>query len=840
MQGTVTLDSLDIDPARSLTELPTTLVDASSQIADACLGDGGHGRSQFVATGRGGIPIQPSSYLLSQSLLPDLGPLATTPPNSPTTHLQEAQFWTIAANGDIVLVANPASTLDSVLWSARQAYQQADYATAATLWYEAVETFSQGNHPVAYASTLSNLALAHHHLGEWDQAQSAIASTQQALTPELATAHPWLAAQTLNTQASLQFAQGHAQAALDTWRQAADAYAQAGNAGGELRVRLNQTQAWQSLGFYPRAAAQLEAIATALADQSPSSVQALSLLHWGTTLQAQGETARSQQILESALAVTQSLNESTLASAILLNLGHTAQAQTNPEQALAYYQTAAATAPTPLAQFQAQVSQLDILASQDVAAAQTLWAELAPTLQTNPLPASREGIFAQLHLAETLLQTDATLASLDQIMGLLFTAGQQAQWLEDTISQTYTLGYQAQVYRQTQQWAEAQSLTEKALHQAQILEAPAMIYQWAEQLGQLRQEQGDRLGAIAAYTDAVNALGALRGDLIASSEDAQFTFRDTVEPVYRELVKLLLQGEAGQPVDPANLTQARLLIEDLQLAELQDYFQDACVQANPTVADEVDPTAAVIYPILLDDRLDVIVSVAGQPVHHHSAPIAAEQVEQTAYQLLETLTTALGSGQASTTQQLQQVYDWILTPVEGVLEQQHIETLVFVADGVLRTLPLTALHDGEQYLAKQYNVVLSPGLNLLDPQPLQRRELRMLAGGISESRPGFPPLPFVTHEIQQITTQIPEHQVLVNQELTQANLAESLATAPVGVVHLATHGTFGTSAEDTFILTWDGKLNIKDLGSLLQSRNRSSNIPIELLVFSACRTATGG
>ncbi|NEQ52194.1 MAG: CHAT domain-containing protein, partial [Leptolyngbya sp. SIO3F4] len=840
LQGTVTLDSPDIDPARSLTELPTTLVDASNLIADACLVDGSHGQSQFVATGRGGLPTQPTSYPTGTFLLPDLGPLATAPPNAPTTMLQEAQSWSVAANGDIVLAAaNPTTTLDSLLWNARQAYQQADYATAVTLWREAVETLAPSNDPLAYASTLSNLALAHHHLGEWGQAQSQIATIQQVLTPELATTTPWLVAQTLNTQASLQLAQGHAQAALDTWQHAVDAYALAGNAGGELQVRLNQTQAWQSLGFYPRAEAQLEAIATTLADQSPSSVQALALLHWGTALRARGETERSQQTLASALAVTQTLNKPTLTSAILLNLGHTAQAQAHTEKALSYYQDAAATAPTALAQFQAQVSQLDILATQDAAAAKTLGADLAHTLQTNPLPTSREGIYAQLHLAATLLQTDATLASPDQIMNLLLTADQQAQRLNDTPAQTYILGYQAQVYRQTQQWAEAQALTEEALHQAQILEAPAMIYQWAEQLGQLRRQQGDRAGAIAAYTEAVNALDTLRGDLIASSEDAQFTFRDTVEPVYRELVKLLLQDEAGQPVDPANLTQARRLIEDLQLAELQDYFQDACVQATPIVADEVDPTAAVIYPILLDDRLDVIVSVAGQPVHHHSTPISADQVEQTAYELLDTLTTALGSGQASTTQQLQQVYDWILAPVEAALEQQPIETLVFVADGVLRTLPLTALHDGEQYLVEQYNVVLSPGLNLLNPQPLQRQDLRMLAGGISESRPGFPPLPFVTDELQQITTQIPDHQLLVNQDLTQANLAESLATAPASVVHLATHGTFGTSAEDTFILTWDGKLNIKELSSLLQSRNRSSNIPIELLVFSACRTAEG-
>ena len=313
--------------------------------------------------------------------------------------------------------------------------------------------------------------------------------------------------------------------------------------------------------------------------------------------------------------------------------------------------------------------------------------------------------------------------------------------MEDATAQTYVLGYQAQVYSQTQQWAEAEMLTTKALQQSQILAAPEMTYQWAEQLGQVRQAQGDRTGAIAAYTEAVKALSVLRVNLNAASDDVQFTFRDTVEPVYRELVKLLLQGEAGRPDEQANLEQARLLIENLQLAELQDYFQDGCIQGESIVADDVDPTAAVIYPIVLDDRLDVIVSVAGQPMHHHSTPIEAGQVEQTVAGLLRSLTTPLGSGQANTTQQLQQVYDWIIEPVAANLEQQSIETLVFVADGALRTLPVTALHDGEKYLIERYNVVTSPGLTLLDPQPLEQQGLQMLAGGLSESRPGFPRSP---------------------------------------------------------------------------------------------------
>ncbi|MEM7792893.1 MAG: CHAT domain-containing protein [Cyanobacteria bacterium P01_C01_bin.118] len=286
------------------------------------------------------------------------------------------------------------------------------------------------------------------------------------------------------------------------------------------------------------------------------------------------------------------------------------------------------------------------------------------------------------------------------------------------------------------------------------------------------------------------------------------------------------------------LRRARKLIEDLQVAEVNDYFQDACIQGSPVAADEVDSTAAVIYPILLDDQLDVIVSV-GNDIQHYSTDVASQDIEKTIQQLLGALTSPIRSKRPRTTQQLQQVYNWILGPAEDYLAQQEIKSLVFVADGVLRTLPLTTLHDGEQYLIEKYNVVLSPGLSLLDPRPLKQQDLQMLTGGLSEARSGFSALPFVNNELQQVTTQIPDHQVLLNQTLTKANLLDSLKTVPASVVHLATHGEFGATDEETFVLTWEGKLTMEEMSRVLQARNRSNLSPVELLVFSACKTASG-
>jgi CHAT domain-containing protein len=151
---------------------------------------------------------------------------------------------------------------------------------------------------------------------------------------------------------------------------------------------------------------------------------------------------------------------------------------------------------------------------------------------------------------------------------------------------------------------------------------------------------------------------------------------------------------------------------------------------------------------------------------------------------------------------------------------------------------MAALYDGQKYLIEKYNIALAPGLQLLQPQPLERQHLKGLLGGLSEARQGFSALPAVAFEVNQIESQIPT-QVLLDRTFTSTTLQSQLNSAPFPVIHLATHGRFSSKAEDTFILTWDDRINVKQLDTLLRSREQGNLNPIELLVLSACQTATG-
>lgn len=109
--------------------------------------------------------------------------------------------------------------------------------------------------------------------------------------------------------------------------------------------------------------------------------------------------------------------------------------------------------------------------------------------------------------------------------------------------------------------------------------------------------------------------------------------------------------------------------------------------------------------------------------------------------------------------------------------------------------------------------------------------------GLSQAREGFSALPNVTVEIERIKAEITS-QVLLNKSFTHEAFQNQIDSTPWSIVHLATHAQFSSNAENTFILTWDGRIDVKQLDQLL--RTREGNIrPIELLVLSACQTATG-
>ena len=252
--------------------------------------------------------------------------------------------------------------------------------------------------------------------------------------------------------------------------------------------------------------------------------------------------------------------------------------------------------------------------------------------------------------------------------------------------------------------------------------------------------------------------------------------------------------------------------------------------------DQADPTAAVIYATILSDRVEVILKLPQQPLRHYATRLPQKQVEQTLEQLRRNI--AEPDALQQTQIQSQQVYSWLIQPGADAIAQSHVKTLVFVLDGLLRNIPMSALYDGHQYLIEHYAVALSPSLQLFDPKPLQAASLNALVVGLDQARHGFSRLPNVGNELKQIQAEV-RSQVLLNQQFTTQAFQTQMKAQPFAIAHLATHGQFSSKADETFILAWDKTINVNELNTLLRSRDQQRSQPLELLVLSACETAAG-
>jgi CHAT domain-containing protein len=423
---------------------------------------------------------------------------------------------------------------------------------------------------------------------------------------------------------------------------------------------------------------------------------------------------------------------------------------------------------------------------------------------------------------------------------LLQDAGRLAEAGHDPLLLSSALGSMAGLYEEEGRLDEALQLSRQAVFAAQEAGEPRLLYQWHWQTGRLLQKMGERDGALASYRLAIAESRAIRELATGDCRGAGIPSVRPDSSLYEEAVDLMLQRAAALHRRPelrtAALREARETIELLKASELRDYFQDDCLaslQAKRTDIDAIDPKTAVIYPIILPDRIEMLTTIGGvMNSYRIKEPAQAISAEINRFRIrLETRTSAEYLPLA------QHLYDQLIRPMEPALTAAGVDTLVFVPAGIFRTMPFAALHDGQGFLVARYATAVTPGLDLTEPRPIDRRRVTGLAVGLTKGVQGFAPLPSVDRELHTFHA-IFGGRELLNQEFTVAALEKTLRQEPVGIIHIASHGQFGADLASTYLLAYDRKLTMDRLNEFV-GMFRFRQEPLELLTLSACQTAAG-
>jgi CHAT domain-containing protein len=242
---------------------------------------------------------------------------------------------------------------------------------------------------------------------------------------------------------------------------------------------------------------------------------------------------------------------------------------------------------------------------------------------------------------------------------------------------------------------------------------------------------------------------------------------------------------------------------------------------------------ALVYIISSAKHLDLILVTPNGPMMHQRSEVPRVTLLQNA-KAFRTAVSDATTAPADYLSKAQTLYQWMIAPLEPALKAQQIDTLIFCLGGGLRSLPIAALHDGQQFLVEQYSLAIIPAFNLLNRRPAQLQNERVLAMGASEFKQQSA-LPAVPLELSSIIDQPKKGEAWLNQDFTVAHLKARRTAYPFGIIHLATHAEFLPGAvQQSYIQFWDAPLTLNQIKDL-----NLRSPAVHLLVLSACQTALG-
>ena len=426
-------------------------------------------------------------------------------------------------------------------------YQAEQYGAAVNNLQQAADTFAALGEEQKETITRGNLSLAYQQLGNWQEAQAAIAKSLALLNfpydldtpqtwqiPDLAPEKRQILARIFNIYGRLRYFQGDADNALSSWQLATNIYQQLEDSQGVTISQVNQIQALQTLGLYQEAT-KIGKIVEQNLDSFPDSLKFKVLLSLGNVFRSIGDLANSEKYLQASLELAKNSISDKNISNIQLSLADTWHSWGNlererllpiryeyipwrcdfndslslPQKAQQFYQKAENKYRQLLEVERSQFSTTAIKAQLNLLKlliTNGRWSKahtLSQKIKLSDLPNNRTKVYSQINYAKSLACIKQNYSPEDitwnKITRLIETGIQNAESLEDKRSKSYAIGNLAGLYEylallaqkhqrkdKAQQWIQqAQILTQRALYLAQPSQLADIAYQWQWQLGRL-------------------------------------------------------------------------------------------------------------------------------------------------------------------------------------------------------------------------------------------------------------------------------------------------------------------------------------------------------------------